>query len=369
MAAKEPQPLPRSDHIPGLPHPRTAPTLRGHRTALDRLKAAYASGKFPHAWLITGPDGIGKATLAYHLIRFLIAAPDRSSAGSLLEIGQTEATGRVTAGTHGDVVILRKPYDEKSKRFKTAIPVDDVRAAQALFAQSSGEGGARIALVDKADHLTLNAANALLKTLEEPPAGALLILLADRPARLLPTIRSRCASLALGPLSLEDFTVALTSLTQAGALKPQEPETLERLWHLSSGSPGMALQLLLEDGLGVRRKLDQFFTGLARGTTIPPQSLIDAAHADNGRLWPHFRDGFLAELHAQVRHRAMQASTASGEASAATQIDPWLDLYAESQSLFERAEAVNLDKGHVASVVLDKALGLRAPSAGEGRRA
>ena len=167
------------------------------------LAEAFASGRMHHAWLLAGRAGIGKATLAYRLARHVLARPDeRDHSGKSLEVPTDSAAARqVAALSHPGLLVLRRPYDTKSKRFVSAIPVDEVRRLKSFLGLTSGENAWRVVIVDTADELNLNAANALLKSLEEPPRRALFMLVASEPSGLLPTIRSRCRRLDLQPLA------------------------------------------------------------------------------------------------------------------------------------------------------------------------
>ena len=160
------------------------------------LRASRA-GRLPHAWLIGGPEGIGKATLAWRLARFVLAHPDPHSASVQAATDLSVPAGhraavQVAAGGLGDVASLRRAWNEKTGRFYSEIRVDDVRKASTLFQQAARAGGYRVAIIDAADDLNRASANALLKLIEEPPPLSLFLLVAHRPAQLLPTLRSRC---------------------------------------------------------------------------------------------------------------------------------------------------------------------------------
>src|SRR5262245_31361465 len=160
-------------------HPRRRIDLRGHRAAEALLLRQYASGRMHHGWLFVGPRGIGKATLAYRLARFVLTHADPASAGESTNLyvpPDSPVAHRIAARGHADLFTLERAYDAKSERLKTEIAVDDVRRASGLFARTAGEGGWRICIVDAADDLNTESANALLKILEEPPAQSLFIM-------------------------------------------------------------------------------------------------------------------------------------------------------------------------------------------------
>jgi DNA polymerase-3 subunit delta' len=196
---------PESDVYPGARPPRLTPAVIGHEAAEAEMLAAYRSGRLAHAWLIAGPEGIGKATLAWAFARFLLAHPDPSApevarARSLAVPESHPAARQIAALSHPDFALIRRGWNARSKSFHSEIRVDDLREAQGVFRLAPASGGWRVALVDAADDLNRNGANALLKTIEEPPQRSLVMIVAHRPGRLPPTIRSRCRRLTLEPL-------------------------------------------------------------------------------------------------------------------------------------------------------------------------
>jgi DNA polymerase-3 subunit delta' len=156
-----------------------------------------------HAWLLGGRKGIGKATLAYRFARAALAHPsERQSDRASLDIAEdTRASRQVRALSHPGLLVLRRPYDDKGKRFAASIPIDEVRRLRSFLSHSAGEDAWRVVIVDEANELNVNAANALLKSLEEPPARAVFLLVSSAPGQLLPTIRSRCRALSFQPLA------------------------------------------------------------------------------------------------------------------------------------------------------------------------
>lgn len=208
-----------------------------------------------HAWLITGTTGIGKATFAFRAARYLLEHPDPSDPALALhsdlsvEAG-SRAAAKVAAGAHPNLLHLSRPYDEKNKRFKTEIPVDEVRRTQAFFGTTAAEEGWRICIVDSADELNKNAANALLKTLEEPSDKGLYLIVCHNPGRILPTIRSRCRTLGLRPLSSDDLARSVRRLLEAVDM-PVSDEDLGVTLQASRGSVGKALTFLSSGGVEV----------------------------------------------------------------------------------------------------------------------
>ena len=201
---------------------------------------ALRHGRLHHAWLITGADGVGKATLAYRFARRLLAG----GAGRLDMAAGDPVFRRVSAGTHADLLTVEREWDDKKKRLKKQIAAETVRAIPPFLHLTPAEGGWRVVIVDGAEDMNAQSANALLKVLEEPPARAVLILVCSAAGRLLPTIRSRCRHLALSPLS------GPAMLGLLGTYLPDVP-TAEReaLAAMADGSPGRALALAEEGGL------------------------------------------------------------------------------------------------------------------------
>jgi DNA polymerase-3 subunit delta' len=209
------------DDTDGTPHPRATTLLFGHALAESALLSAYRSGRVPHAFLIAGPPGIGKATLAYRLARFVLAHPDPSSrevarATSLAVDANHPVSRRIAAQAQPDLLVIERTLNDRGVLHKQ-IQVDDIRKTVAFFGSTAGEGGWRIAIVDAVDELNRSGANALLKILEEPPQRALLLLVSHSAARVPATLRSRCRILNLRPLGEVDVAAALAAATGAEA--------------------------------------------------------------------------------------------------------------------------------------------------------
>ena len=231
------------DRLPGARHPRETAELFGHGAAEADFLGALASGRVHHGWLIAGPRGIGKATLAWRIARHLLAG---APGGSLAMDPGAPVFRRAAALAAPELFLCRRPWDAKAERLKTVITVDEARALKGFFQLSAPDGGWRVAIVDAADELNDAAANALLKLLEEPPTRAVILLVCHQPARLLPTIRSRCRLLRLEPLGPDDLARALAA---AGAAP--EAAASAALAALAGGSVGTALRLAAGDGVAL----------------------------------------------------------------------------------------------------------------------
>jgi DNA polymerase-3 subunit delta' len=264
--ATETEILPEADRLDDFPHPRETRALVGQEAAQATLAEALASGRMHHAWLLTGPAGIGKATLAYQFARAALARPEeRDLFGQGFAIEPDSPTDRqVRALSHPALLVIRRAYDQKAKRFSQTISVDEVRRLKTFLALSPEDQGWRVVIVDSADDMNANAANALLKSLEEPPARTIFLLITSAPGRLLATIRSRCRVIAVARLHEADLKrAAAQALTSAGKALP-EAHVWESLLPLAQGSVGRALTLIGGGGLAMQARIDQILNGLPK---------------------------------------------------------------------------------------------------------
>jgi DNA polymerase III subunit delta' len=237
-------------------HPRATHVLFGHAAAERGLLDAYRGGHMPHACLIAGPAGLGKATLAYRMARLVLAHPDPQAAAvkaatSLQLADDHPVARRVAAQAQPDLLVLVRTINEKTGKLRQDIQVDDVRRTVTFFGSTAGEGGWRVAIVDAVDELNAAGANALLKVLEEPPRRALLLLVSHSAARVLPTIRSRCRVLTLRPLAADDVARA------AAAAIGRSPEDagIRAAAAVAEGCVARALALLDGDALDLRNRI------------------------------------------------------------------------------------------------------------------
>ncbi|MFT6023935.1 MAG: DNA polymerase-3 subunit delta' [Ascidiaceihabitans sp.] len=240
--------------VSGAPHPRETDQLIGQDAAQTAFLDAFNSERLHHAWMLTGPRGVGKATLAWKIAKFLLATPDPGGddmfgappAPTSLAISPDHPVAhRIAAGADPGLVAVNRTPNEKTGRMRDQIVVDDIRKLSGFFQLSATDGGRRVVIVDAADDMNTQAANALLKMLEEPPERATLLLITHQPSRLLPTIRSRCRTLRLNTLSGTDMqTAMLNAGVDAG-------QTGTALAELSGGSVGEAMRLSLLGGLEI----------------------------------------------------------------------------------------------------------------------
>lgn len=259
--------------------PRETTVLHGQAEAERALLEAYRGRRFHHAWLIAGPAGIGKATLAYRMARFVLAHPDpRTPAvqrATSLQVDADHAVARrIAAQAHGDLLVLERTINEKTNKLRQDIQVDDVRRTVTFFGSTAGEGGWRVAIVDAVDELNREGANALLKVLEEPPRRAVLLLVSHSAARVLPTIRSRCRLLALRPLLTTE--VARAAATAIG--EDAEAANIKAAAAVADGSVRRALALLDGEALDLRSRITALLEQLP---AVDPRAL----HALGDRLY------------------------------------------------------------------------------------
>lgn len=259
--------------------PRATSLLFGHAEAEAGLLSAYRGGRMPHGFLIGGPPGIGKATLAYRMARFVLAHPDPTSpevqnAKSLAVDPAHPVARRIAAQGQGDLLVLQRVINEQTGKLYTVIRVEDVRRTVSFFGSTAGEGGWRVCIVDTADDLQYpQASNALLKVLEEPPPRALFLLVSHSPARLLPTIRSRCRRLMLRPLDAADVARAAAAALDGD---PDDAE-IKQAAAAAEGSVGRALALHDGDVMTLRKQVGALLDRL-------PQADARALHALGERI-------------------------------------------------------------------------------------
>lgn len=346
--------FPEPDRVEGAPHPRETNRLFGQAEAEAAFLEAFNAGRLHHAWLITGPRGLGKATLAWRIARFLLATPENDGGmfapppPSTLDIpADHPVSRRLAALSEPRLYLLRRGLNDRETMVTQDILVGEVRLMKDYFSLTAADGGRRVAIVDAADEMNPQAANALLKLLEEPPEKVTFLLISHQPFRLLPTIRSRCRTLRLRTLDSADLTAAL----QAAGGGADDPVALA---DLAGGSVGAAIRLTNLDGLKLYAGLVELLSGLPRldrkrALTLA-ESLSGKGREARFELGLTLLDLLLsrAARHGVTGHPLPEA--APGEAALLARLSPdvfaareWADL---AQSLGQRARrgrAVNLD--------------------------
>ena len=349
-----------TEAAPAVPHPRKAPDLLGHASGEDVLLRAWSSGRLPHAWLITGARGIGKATLAYRFAKFALAG---GGEGGGLFGGGPETLGldpdhpvsrQVAAGSHPDIFAL-EPFmqrEQRSLKPSADILVEHVRQAVHFCFMTPSSSDWRVIVVDPAEEMNANAANALLKVLEEPPSQAVLLLVSHAPARLLPTIRSRCAQLSLSALDPDAMDTLLDR-----HLPDVEAADRTALALLAEGSVGRALDLHQAGGLKLYRELVDLLTGLPRLDTGRLHAFADKLAQGQDptafRLGGELLAWWLGRLVRAKAREETPSEVVAGEGDQMVQLagradlEQWLSLWEKIAGLFRRAERVNLDRKQV----------------------
>ncbi len=354
---------PTSDQIAGAPHPRDTARLFGQDAAQAAFLEAFTAGRVHSGWLITGPRGVGKATLAWKIATFLLATPAQQDDGlfgappppTTLAIDPEHPDARlVLSGSHPGLLLIRRLVNEKTGALQSDITREALDPLKNFFHMSATDGGHRVVIVDAADEMNRNAANAILKELEEPPTNTTLLLIAHQPSRLLPTIRSRCRELRCAPLGPDDLSAALE---QAGL----QTDQTEALTTLSGGSAGDAIRLLTHDGLPLYAELVDLLSALPNVNRPALLKLADSCAGRNADT----RFGLTLDLLDHLLSRAARTGLmgepstqgAPGEARLLARLAPddraarvWAQLQQTLSARARHGRAVNLDP---AALILD----------------
>jgi DNA polymerase-3 subunit delta' len=313
--------------------------VMGHTAVKREWLASASSDKLHHGWLLRGPRGVGKARLALQFASYLLGGADEQ-----LSMSAETPVGRlILAGSHPDLRIVRRPVDDKGKR-KSEIPVDSVRELSEFFSLRPAMGGWRVAIIDAVDELNRFGANAIIKTLEEPPSRAVLFLVSHGEQMVLPTIRSRCRVLRCGPLNEHDTLSALT-LTGLSATEA------EQVSHLAPGRPGRARELQGADA--------------ATASDAMMQALRNLGGSDARSLHVALSTGAKSDV---AMAAAMESLRASLQRRAARETDPvvagdWAAAALDVMRLDAEAQALNQDRAQTIAAALSRVARLARPGA------
>ena len=320
------------DLIDGIPSPAANPNLFGHDAALETVKNQLASGRMHHAWLLTAPRGIGKATFAFHFAAHLLSSqsPDGEDINSV--------RSRVAAGGHPNLIHLTRPWDPKASTFKTQITVEEAGRAIHFLTTSRASDTWRVIIIDAADEMNRTVQNALLKTIEEPPDNTLFLLVNHSISALTPTIRSRCQRLSLKPLSPEDL---FSALEPHGVLENVSAEDRALLVKASAGSVRKAILLAQTGGLSMVREFDGLYAAQSGEVDWPAVislagKISQRGKEDQYRLLLEIADEFLIKQATGADHDAAPARLAR-----------WAELWEETRDAARTAESYNLDRKQV----------------------
>ena len=308
--------------------PREVFDLIGHQVAEQAFEASRARGRLHHAWLLTGPEGVGKATFAYRAARRLLGAPEDPSHGILGSSPDHPVSRQIIAHAHPDLFVIERLGEDG--KLRKVIPVEEARRISEFFSKSPASAPHRVAIVDAADDLNPFGANAILKTLEEPPAHGVLLIVSHAPGRLLPTIRSRCRRLAFPPLELE---------AAAAFVRGREDVSVEdslRLAKMAGGAPGRAWALAGAKALDMDDAARTLIEGLPRVDEAMALSLADRFRGGEGQAQFNLLFDRLAErVHGFAAERAGQGIGG---------LDRWAQVWETLQRLSRDVEALNLDR-------------------------
>jgi len=340
-----------------IPHPIHIQKLIGHDDGWSELSDAWKSKRFAHAWLITGPRGIGKASFAYLAAKAILTA--KAEEGDSL-FGTPEPQGlsrsldhdnpvirRMISGAHPDLLKVEIGWtDEKQVKKRTEIVIDDVRAVGGFLSMTPAEGGWRVVVVDAVDEMNRNAANALLKNLEEPPKNTVLLLVAHNPGRLLPTIRSRCRRLPLKPLSDDEVSKGLSS-----HLPDISEDRRQKLVSMCHGSLGEAITVANMDGDSLAAEVEDLLSYWPKLDILKVSDFATrmAADPERFRLFTIVLGDWLSKT-MKLSAGAIETGGAGARMNSFVQAVPleqWFEVWEKINDLFRKTDAVNLDRRHV----------------------
>lgn len=333
------------DTLDGVPEPSETARLVGHTQAGAMLVAAYRAGKLPHALILAGPVGIGKATLAFHLAHHLLKYPEFEAAPEALAEPDPASSlfRQIATGAHPSVLHLTRPLNEKTKTYKTVVTVDEIRKVSRFLSMTAHDGGYRVVIIDPADDMNTNAANALLKNLEEPPARTLFVLIVHAPGGLLPTIRSRCQLVRLAPLDAGELMSVLDAVDQS---PPDDPAARAALARRAGGSVRNAILLTQYGGMEIAQSIDELIA--AGKPDIAGAHRI--AEAVSGRDRAIAFDLFNTRVLDLLSDAARQAALSGALGRAKKLSDTWH----EALNAISETETYNLDKKQHALMMIDR---------------
>lgn len=325
-----------------LPAPQDRVNQIGRDDVEASLRRTIAAGAFSYGWIITGGVGAGKATLAYRIARAVLDPASLTSDENFDVNDDSQAFRLLAQGAHPDVFVAERLWIEKTSKYQTEITVETIRRLTQFMNHTPAFGGARVAIIDTADDLNRNAANALLKVLEEPPANTLLLLLCAAPGRLLATIRSRCKRIDLRPVPRDEICALLEAEGLASGADA------ERIADHADGRPGYALRLAADGGANALSLADAFVNaGCGRGDVSAIASKFSAR--TSAEEWAFFISAVTSALSDGARAAGRGAALDGPLAGAAP--SALVDAWERVSTLAVRGDALNLDRAQIVSAM------------------
>lgn len=330
--------------------PRLTRALVGHKRPIAEFIAAAQGGRMPHAWLLCGPQGVGKASFAYLVARAVLSHAVPTQIEHISPAVDSDASRLLETSIHPDMYVLKRSYNEKTGKFRGDISVEETRVLKKAFAMSSARGGWRVAIIDAIDEVTRNGVNALLKLIEEPPEKCLFLIVCHHPGRVLDTIRSRCRQLNFNALGEDELQQII-----AGKLSGIDPNEAAAAAFLADGSAGRAVSLsenggfdLYRDMVGVMASLPQLDVeqvhGFANrfGTRAAPESFPLFCYLLSGWLHRYVRSLSTGQAFQPVFEG--EAELAERFMAGQLPLEPSVSLWEKLQQQSRIVEALNLDK-------------------------
>lgn len=344
---------PEADRLEGFPHPREMMDLFGHSDQLKQIMQAWGSGRMHHAWMLSGPSGIGKATFAYHMARIILSYDMRDGGKPPLDVPSEDSnvSRQISALSHPNLLLIRRNWSIKDKKFPTAITVDEVRKLRNFVGMTAQAGSWRVVIVDRADEMNKNAANALLKSLEEPPVNCVFFLITEASGKMPPTIRSRCRKLDFNVLNERDLRLAVQNARQKAELDEIDPVRLKTLSQISQGSVRQTLELMQGKGFENYETLIKLFKTLPKMDYAQVHTLADKL--STAAALPDFE--IFCTLFSDLLRRLIRIGAGSGEAPEAEihlalkhmredTLANWAELWETLSKAKRETLALNLDR-------------------------
>lgn len=358
--------FPEPDTLEGFSSSRTDKTIYGQEEAEEEFLNSKLSNRLHHAWLVVGPRGIGKATLVYRFTRYLLAEDhERDKLKKTLNIQQGASTSRLVAKlSHPELIVLRRPYDLKTNKLKTEITVDEVRRLKSFLALKKSGSGSKIVIVDPADDLNPNAANALLKSIEEPAQNTYFFLVASNPENILKTIRSRCRVLRCKTLIERELKKAIIQALQLSdpdlSLSMPDGKEWDQLQLIAEGSVGFALKILSLNGLTLYTRLLNLISHMPQCDWKEIHSLADELASQAADIkYQLFFDLLFSLISRLILSVSMDLKAAEEERLAARlitkdQLNQWVQLFETIVKKKNDVDVYNLDRKSLLLTIFQK---------------